>query len=89
MIGNSKAIDEAAEQLKTHGLVLKVSESLQDYLLKEIWFLKDKKKEWLRQPFLIESLEKQFGKQVMKGQHSKTLPNFLIRRPTKNAEKIG
>ena len=43
MIKNIKTKDEAVEQLKKNGLVLKVFVSLQDYLSCEIWFLKDKK----------------------------------------------
>ena len=64
MIGDREVIDK--EELKKNGLVPKVTESLQDHLLCAIWFSKDKKKSWLGQPFLIESLEKKFGKQAMK-----------------------
>ena len=59
-------MDEVAEQLEKNGLVLKVSESLQGYLSCEIWFSKNKQKAWLGKPFLIESLKKKFGDQVMK-----------------------
>ena len=60
MIGNPEAIDKVLEQLKKNGLVLKVSDSLQDYLLCEIRFSQENKKAWLFQPSLIDYLEKSF-----------------------------
>ena len=64
MIGSPDATDEAMKQLKRKRLVVKVMESLQDYLLCEIWFSEDEKKVWLGQPFLIVSLEKKLSKEL-------------------------
>ena len=61
MIENPKTADETVEQLKKNGLVLKLMESLQDYLQCEIQFSKEKKKSWLKQLFLIKSLKKKYG----------------------------
>ena len=52
--------------------MLKVMESLHDYLSHEIQFSEDKKKVWLGQLFLIKSLEKMIGDQVKKGWSLKT-----------------
>ena len=69
--------------------MLKVTESLWDDMSFEIQFTEDEKRAWLGQPFLIESLQKKFGKKVMKG-HSPKMPGMLmfsIVRPFNNAEK--
>ena len=58
IVENVKAIDDAILDLKNNGLVFKVMEGLQDYLSCEIIFSEDKKRAWLRQPHLIENMEK-------------------------------
>ena len=63
MIINGEVIDEALVALKENGLVQKVVEGLQNYLSCIVRFLLDKKRAWLGQPYLIESLKK-FSHQV-------------------------
>ena len=71
-------------------LLLTVSESLHYYMLCEIGFSKDKKKPWLGQSFLIETLEKKLCEPVMKAQSLKTscTPKFLIVRHIDDTEKF-
>ncbi len=57
MVGHPKAIDDAIEGMKKHGLILKVKDELNDYLSCEIKFSADKKKAWLGQSHLISNLE--------------------------------
>ena len=52
------------EDLKENWLVLKVVEGLQDYLSCAVKFSKDKKREKLGQPHLIENLVKKFDNSV-------------------------
>ena len=91
MIGSPEATDEAVEQLKKDGLVLKVMESAQDYLSLEIQFSDYEMKALLGEPFMIKSLEKKFDEQVMKDQSPKTpgMPKFLIVRPIVDAENLS
>ena len=65
VIGSPKAIDEAVEQIEQNRLVLKALE-IQRTVCQKIWFLKDEKKAWPGQPFQIERLEKNIGKQEVK-----------------------
>ena len=60
LIGDQAAIDDAIKQMKQKGLILKVKDSLKDYLSCEINFSSDKKRGWLGQPHLISNLEKKF-----------------------------
>ena len=82
MIENPKAIDKSVEQLKRNGMMLKVSQSLQDYLLCVIRFSKYEKKAWLGQPFLIKNLEKKCSEQVMKAQSPKTMYSKIFNHKT-------
>ncbi len=72
LIGDEKAIDHTIKALKKAGLVLKVYDSLEDYLSCEIKFSKNGHSAWLGQPHLIKKLENKFGDQVMKLQRYRT-----------------
>ena len=58
MIMSPKAIDEVLEQHSKNGLVLKVVDGLWDYFCCEVKFSQNKKRAWLGQLYLFESLEK-------------------------------
>ena len=66
MILNPAAIDEAVEQVKKNWLLLKISDSLEEYLLCKIRFSKEKKKAWLGQLFLMKNMENKFHEQLIK-----------------------
>ncbi len=55
-IGHQNALNTFVEDLKTQGLMVKVSDKLMDYLSCSIKFLKDKKRAWIGQPHLITKL---------------------------------
>ncbi len=61
------------QALKNAGLVLKVYDSLEDYLLCEIKFTNNSQSAWLGQSHLIKKLEKKFCDQVKKLRRYKTL----------------
>jgi hypothetical protein len=44
LVGHPKAIEDAIEQMKKHGLILKIENDLKDYLSCEIQFSKDRTK---------------------------------------------
>ncbi len=50
LIGNEKSIEETIKVLKKAGLVLKVYDSLEDYISFENKFSKDRKSAYLGQP---------------------------------------
>ena len=91
MIGNKAVIDDKILALKNKGLVLKIVEGLQDYLLCEIKISDDRKRAWLGQPHLIKSLKSKFGRLIDEVWSHKTsgTPKFLIVRPTEDFEKIS
>mmetsp|Transcript_11032 Transcript_11032/g.16150 ORF Transcript_11032/g.16150 Transcript_11032/m.16150 type:complete len:82 (+) Transcript_11032:8767-9012(+) len=60
MVGDSAAIYEAIEQIKSHGLKLKIEDDLKGYLSCKIKLSEDKKKAWLGQPHLIANLVNKF-----------------------------
>jgi hypothetical protein len=66
LVGHPKAINDAIQQVKKHGLILKIEDDLKDYLSCEIHFSKDKTKAWLGQPHLISNLMSKFGNDVKK-----------------------
>ena len=47
LVGHPAAIDEAIQQLRDNGLVLKVEDDLTDYLSCHIKLSEDKKRAWL------------------------------------------
>ena len=65
------AIDDAIEELKHKGLVLKIVEGLKEYLSWKINF-SNKKRAWLGQLHLVKNLEKKFGRLVQEIQSHKT-----------------
>ena len=97
MIGSLRVLDETKEQLERNGLVLKVSDSLQNNLSCKIRFSKDKKKALLGQPYLIENLKKKFDKQVMKAKCPRMpgvpklmiLIKFLLRTNNYSSQEFG
>ena len=56
LIGHPKAIEDAIEQMKKHGFILKIEDDLNDNLSCEIQFSKDRTKAWLGLPHLISTL---------------------------------
>ena len=72
LVGYPDAIEDAIQQMKKHGLILKIEDDLKDYLSCKIQFSKDKKKVWLGQPHLISNLMGKFGKDVKKLREYKT-----------------
>jgi len=64
MIGHNAAIEDAIHLLKKENLVLKIEDSLHDYLSCEVKFSKDMSKGWLGQPHMISSIQREFGEEV-------------------------
>ena len=77
-VGTDEAIKDTIEKLRSKGLILKVYDNLDDYLLCEIRFLDDDRMAWLGQPHLISKLQKKFGEQVKSLKTYKTpgMPNL-------------
>ena len=61
LVGHPPAIDDAIRQMREHDLILKIEDTLHDYLSCEIKFSSDRSKAWLGQPHLISNLENTFG----------------------------
>ncbi len=61
LIRDEKAIKETMKALKKAGLLLKVYDSLDDYLSCEIKFTNNGQSVWLEQPHLIDKLKEKFG----------------------------
>ena len=72
LVGHPDAIEDAIQQMKKHGLILKIEDDLKDYFSCKINFSEDKKKAWLGQPHLISNLMSKFGKDVKKLREYKT-----------------
>lgn len=72
LVGHPAAIKDAIEQMKRHGLILKIEDGLKDYLSCEIKLSDDRTKAWLGQPHLISNLQTKFGSRVMKMRNYKT-----------------
>jgi len=91
VIGDEKAIDKVIKDLKENGLVLKITESLKDYLSCEITFSGDGDKAWIHQPHLIKKLRDKFGEMVEGLRLYKTpgTPGFGIVRNPEGGEKIS
>ena len=66
LIGDPPAIEQAIQELKEKGLVLKVDDNLNDYLSCDIRFSAKQDKAWIGQPHLIANLEHKFGEKVNK-----------------------
>ena len=66
LIGDLPAIQEAIQELKEKGLVLKVDDNLNDYLSCDIRFSEEKNRAWIGQPHLIANLQDKFGDKVSK-----------------------
>ena len=64
LVGHPAAIDDAIRQMRKHDLILKIEDTLHDYLSCELKFSNDRSKAWLGQPHLISNLEKTFGTEV-------------------------
>ncbi|KAL7530325.1 hypothetical protein ACHAWF_005014 [Thalassiosira exigua] len=82
IVGHPEAIDDVIQGLKDNGLILKVEDTLHDYLSCEVKFSDDMTRAWLGQPHLISKLEKTFGDEVKGLREYKTpgTPNqYLIR----------
>ena len=90
VIGDTKAIDDALDDLKKRGLVLKIAGSLKDYLSCEITFSEDGKQAWVHQPHLLKKLEGKFGKMVMDLQEYRTpgTPGHTIMRNPENVTRV-
>ena len=90
VIGDTKAIDDALDDLKKRGLVLKIAGSLKDYLSCEITFSADGKQAWVHQPHLLKKLEGKFGKMVMDLQEYRTpgTPGHTIMRNPENVTRV-
>ena len=91
IVGNESAIKEAIESLKEEGLILKVDDSLNDYLSCEILFSENKDMAWIGQPHLIKKMEEKFGHlygdlqtYMMPG-----TPGFRVIRPKDGEDMIG
>ena len=84
LIGHPKAIEDAIEQMKKHGFILKIEDDLNDNLSCEIQFSKDRTKAWLGQPHLISNLESKFGNDMKNLRKYKTpgTPNLNMVRNT-------
>ena len=66
LIGDPPAIQEAIQDLKEKGLVLKIDDNLNDYLSWDIRFSDEKDRAWIGQPHLIANLQDKFGEKVNK-----------------------
>ena len=66
LIGHPPAIEQAIQELKEKGLVLKIENNLNDYLSCDIRFSAKQDKAWIGQPHLIANLEDKFGEKVNK-----------------------
>ncbi len=60
-VGHKQALAKLIEDLKEHGLLVKVTEDMTDYLSCNIVFLQDGKSMWIGQPHLIWKIEEKFG----------------------------
>ena len=78
IIGKEEAIDAAIKVLQGHFQV-KDPTSLEDYLGVQIVQSDDGKKDWLEQPTIIKTLEKDFGERVAKNTMTITpgTPGFI------------
>ena len=74
LVGDSKAIDKAIQDLKGEGFVLKEDGSLDDYLSCEISMNEDKTIGWIHQPHLLTKMEKRF-RELIKGLQSYKTPS--------------
>ena len=72
LIRDKKTIDHTIKAHKKAGLVLKVYDSLEDYLSCEIKFTNNSQSAWLGQPHLIGKLKNKFGDKVKKLQIYRT-----------------
>ena len=59
-----EALDSLEEDLKAHGLTIKVENTLVDYLSCEIRFNDNKTRAWIGQPYQVKKLEKMFSETV-------------------------
>jgi len=88
-VGHKKALTEFVEDLKKHGLSVKVMSNLTDYLSCNLAFSKDGRSTWIGQPHLIWKLEEHFGDLVKNFQSYMTpgtLGIHIVRPSTKDAE---
>jgi len=60
-VGHKKALAEFVEDLKKHGLLVKVVSNLTNYLSCNLAFSKDGGAAWIGQLYLIQKLEEHFG----------------------------
>ena len=74
LVGDTKAIDKAIQDLKDEGFVLKEDGSLDDYLSCEISMNEDKTVGWIHQPHLLTKMEKCFD-DLIKGIQSYKTPS--------------
>jgi len=91
VIGDNKGIDTAISDMKKLGLILKVYESLKNYLSCEITFSPDKSKVWIHQPHLLTKLEGKFHEIVKDLQDYKTpgMPGLTILRNPENVTSVS
>ena len=89
-VGTKEAIEDTIKKLRKKDLVLKVYDSLDDYLSCEIKFSDDGRKAWIGQPHLISKLEKVFGDGVKNLKKYKTpgTPNLHMTRNADPAEAL-
>jgi hypothetical protein len=64
IIGHEAAVNEVISTLKNSGFVLKIDETLDDYLSCRIVFNNDRSKGWVHQPHIYSKLRTQFGDMV-------------------------
>lgn len=91
VIGDKEAVVAAISDLEKKGLVLKITESLKDYLGCEITFDKDGKTAWIRQPHQIKKLRDNFGDMVSELRNYKTpgTPGFYVVRKPEGGKMIS
>ena len=78
MLGDTAAIDEQNQQLKQNGLVLKIDDTLADYLYCKIVFNKQENKARIGQPHLIQNLERKCGDMVKSLKTYKTVIEVCV-----------
>ena len=63
-VGDKAAIEQALEEIKSHGFNITVDHKLTDYLSCEIKFSKDKKKAWIGQPHMVKKIRQTFEEET-------------------------
>ena len=90
VIGKKEQIQEFATMIQKEFSV-KIQHNLADYLGCEFHMNKERRKGWLGQPSIIQSLEQKFGEKAMKTRSSLTpgTPRFIARRLENEEDKVN